>query len=127
MGVAPRALHAPPIVPRADVSEGAQGLPAHAASAEARVGRAREAPDTGSPKAGPDSIDGLSIPKRDVPDVTPFLMFVGERHGQAEEAVGFYVSAIRNSRIVSLERRGGARRGPRATSSAPDSRSTGAR
>ena len=39
-----------------------------------------------------------------MPEVTPFLMFVGDRHGQAEAAVKFYVSAIKNSKVVSLEK-----------------------
>ncbi|MHB8376269.1 MAG: VOC family protein [Dehalococcoidia bacterium] len=38
-----------------------------------------------------------------MPKVTPFLMF----RDRAEEAVKFYVSVIRNSQIVSMERPGG--------------------
>jgi predicted 3-demethylubiquinone-9 3-methyltransferase (glyoxalase superfamily) len=38
--------------------------------------------------------------------ITPFLMFVGKQHGKAEEAIHFYVSLFRNSKIVSIERYG---------------------
>ena len=36
----------------------------------------------------------------------PFLMFSGERYGRAEEAIGFYISALPDSRIVSVDRYG---------------------
>ncbi len=34
------------------------------------------------------------------------LMFVGEQHGKAEEAIGLYVSLFKNSRVVNVVRRG---------------------
>ncbi len=34
------------------------------------------------------------------------LMFVGEQHGKAEQAIGFYVSLFKNSRIVNVARYG---------------------
>ena len=37
---------------------------------------------------------------------TPFLMFVGQQHGRAEEAITFYVSLFKNSRVISLDRYG---------------------
>lgn len=39
---------------------------------------------------------------------TPFLMFVGEQFGKAEEAMNFYVSLFPNSAIVSVQRVEGA-------------------
>lgn len=36
--------------------------------------------------------------------IFPFLMFVGEQHGKAEEAINFYVSQFKNSSIVRIER-----------------------
>jgi predicted 3-demethylubiquinone-9 3-methyltransferase (glyoxalase superfamily) len=38
--------------------------------------------------------------------ITPFLMFVGEQHGKAEEAMNFYTSLFRNSGIESIARYG---------------------
>ncbi len=38
--------------------------------------------------------------------ITPFLMFVGERAGKAEEAVNFYISTFKNSEIVEMKRHG---------------------
>jgi len=38
--------------------------------------------------------------------IIPFLMFVGKQHGKAEEAIYFYVSLFRNSKVVSIERYG---------------------
>ena len=38
--------------------------------------------------------------------IKTFLMFSGERHGKAEEAINFYVARFRNSRIDSLRRHG---------------------
>ena len=38
--------------------------------------------------------------------ITPFLMFVGKQHGKAEEAIHFYISLFRNSKVVSIERYG---------------------
>jgi len=36
--------------------------------------------------------------------ITPCLMFAGERHKKAEEAINFYISVFRNSDILQLER-----------------------
>lgn len=36
--------------------------------------------------------------------ITPFLMFVGEQHGNAEEAMNFYTSLFKNSSISRVER-----------------------
>jgi predicted 3-demethylubiquinone-9 3-methyltransferase (glyoxalase superfamily) len=36
--------------------------------------------------------------------ITPFLMFSGEHHGQAEEAINLYISVFPDSRIVSIDR-----------------------
>ncbi len=36
--------------------------------------------------------------------LTTFLMFTGEQHGRAEEAMKFYVSLFRDSKIESVER-----------------------
>lgn len=36
--------------------------------------------------------------------LTTFLMFVGPQHGKAEEAMSFYVSLFKNSRIMNIER-----------------------
>lgn len=38
--------------------------------------------------------------------ITPFLMFVGERCGKAEEAINFYVSTFANSKVVEMKRHG---------------------
>lgn len=38
--------------------------------------------------------------------ITPFLMFVREQHGKAEEAVRFYTALFPNSRIENIERYG---------------------
>ena len=37
---------------------------------------------------------------------TPFLMFVGKQHGKAEEAMNFYVSLFKDSKVISIERYG---------------------
>ena len=44
-----------------------------------------------------------------------FMMFVGEQHGEAEEAVRFYTSLFSNSEITSLERYGSGESGPEGT------------
>ena len=36
--------------------------------------------------------------------IAPCLMFTGEQHKKAEEAINFYISVFRNSRIIQLER-----------------------
>jgi predicted 3-demethylubiquinone-9 3-methyltransferase (glyoxalase superfamily) len=38
--------------------------------------------------------------------ITPFLMFVGEQHGKAEEAMSFYISLFENSSVTRIERYG---------------------
>jgi predicted 3-demethylubiquinone-9 3-methyltransferase (glyoxalase superfamily) len=38
--------------------------------------------------------------------ITPFLMFVGEQHGKAEEAMSFYISLFKNSSVTRIERYG---------------------
>lgn len=38
--------------------------------------------------------------------INPFLMFIGEQNGKAEEAMNFYTSIFNNSSIVSIERYG---------------------
>lgn len=38
--------------------------------------------------------------------ITPFLMFVGEQQGKAEEAVDFYRSMFENSSVFNIERYG---------------------
>ena len=38
--------------------------------------------------------------------IKPLLMFSGERHGQAEEAIAFYVATFPNSSITSIEKYG---------------------
>jgi|HubBroStandDraft_1064217.scaffolds.fasta_scaffold246280_2 predicted 3-demethylubiquinone-9 3-methyltransferase (glyoxalase superfamily) len=39
-------------------------------------------------------------------DLVPFLMFCGDHHGQAEEAVTWYCSIFPDSRILQLDRYG---------------------
>jgi predicted 3-demethylubiquinone-9 3-methyltransferase (glyoxalase superfamily) len=36
--------------------------------------------------------------------ISPFLMFVGDNHGKAEEAVSFYTSLFESSKIIGMER-----------------------
>jgi predicted 3-demethylubiquinone-9 3-methyltransferase (glyoxalase superfamily) len=38
--------------------------------------------------------------------LTPFLMFCGEQHGRAEEAINSYCSVFENSKILSIDRYG---------------------
>jgi len=38
--------------------------------------------------------------------ITPFLMFVGEHYGKAEEAMNFYISLFKNSSVTRIERYG---------------------
>jgi predicted 3-demethylubiquinone-9 3-methyltransferase (glyoxalase superfamily) len=47
--------------------------------------------------------------------VTTFLMFSGERHGKAEEAINFYVAQFPDSRIDSINRYGPGEMGPEGT------------
>jgi predicted 3-demethylubiquinone-9 3-methyltransferase (glyoxalase superfamily) len=39
-------------------------------------------------------------------DTTPFLLFCGPHSGQAEEAITFYVSLLKNSQIIAIDRYG---------------------
>lgn len=47
--------------------------------------------------------------------ITTFLMFVGDKHGKAEEAVNFYVTLFPDSRIDSIERYGAGETDPEGT------------
>jgi predicted 3-demethylubiquinone-9 3-methyltransferase (glyoxalase superfamily) len=38
--------------------------------------------------------------------ITPFLMFVGQQYGKAEEAMSFYISLFKNSSVTRIERYG---------------------
>ena len=48
-------------------------------------------------------------------ETTPFLMFCGPHGGKAEEAITFYVSLFKDSRILSLDRYGADQTGPEGT------------
>ena len=50
-----------------------------------------------------------------VQKINPFLMFVGEQHGKAEEAINFYISIFDNSSIISIERYGSGEEEPEGT------------
>ncbi len=39
-------------------------------------------------------------------NLVPFLMFCGEQHGKAEEAISFYCSVFDDARLVSIDRYG---------------------
>ena len=39
-------------------------------------------------------------------ETTPFLLFCGPHSGQAEEAITFYVSLLKNSQIIAIDRYG---------------------
>jgi predicted 3-demethylubiquinone-9 3-methyltransferase (glyoxalase superfamily) len=47
--------------------------------------------------------------------ITTFLMFVGKQHGKAEEAMNFYVSLFRNSKVISIQRYGAGEEEPEGT------------
>jgi predicted 3-demethylubiquinone-9 3-methyltransferase (glyoxalase superfamily) len=47
--------------------------------------------------------------------IRPFLMFSGERHGQAEAAINFYTSTFPASRIISIEKYGPKQAEPEGT------------
>ena len=47
--------------------------------------------------------------------ITPFLMFVGEQHGKAEEAFNLYISLFENSSVLNVERHGAGDDGPEGT------------
>ncbi|TME11601.1 MAG: VOC family protein [Chloroflexi bacterium] len=46
---------------------------------------------------------------------TTCLMFVGEQHGKAEEAINLYVSLFKNSKIIKIERYGAGESEPEGT------------
>ncbi len=48
-------------------------------------------------------------------DLVPFLMFCGEQHGKAEEAVNWYCTIFENSRIVAIDRYGPGESDPEGT------------
>jgi predicted 3-demethylubiquinone-9 3-methyltransferase (glyoxalase superfamily) len=47
--------------------------------------------------------------------ITTFLMFSGDKHGRAEEAVNFYVAQFANSRVDSIQRYGPGAKEPEGT------------
>ncbi len=47
--------------------------------------------------------------------ITPFLMFVGKQHGQAEAAMKFYTSLFKNSSIIQIDRYGKGEEEPEGT------------
>jgi len=47
--------------------------------------------------------------------ITTFLMFSGDQHGKAEEAITFYVAQFQNSRIDSIKRYGPGENEPEGT------------
>ncbi len=47
--------------------------------------------------------------------IVPYLLFVGEQHGKAEQAVNFYTSLFKNSSISQLERFGAGEGEPEGT------------
>lgn len=50
-----------------------------------------------------------------MPETTPFLMFCGPHGGQAEEAITFYVSLLKNSQIIAIDRYGANEQEPEGT------------
>src|SRR5512140_261737 len=48
-------------------------------------------------------------------ETTPFLMFCGPHSGQAEEAITFYVSLIKNSMVTAIDRYGANEQEPEGT------------
>jgi predicted 3-demethylubiquinone-9 3-methyltransferase (glyoxalase superfamily) len=56
----------------------------------------------------------LNLGERDE-KIAPFLMFIGENHGKAEEAVNFYCSLFDDAHIISLERYGAGEPEPKGT------------
>jgi predicted 3-demethylubiquinone-9 3-methyltransferase (glyoxalase superfamily) len=47
--------------------------------------------------------------------IAPFFMFVGKQHGKANEAMDFYVSLFKSSKIDRVERYGAGEQGPAGT------------
>lgn len=47
--------------------------------------------------------------------ITPFLLFTGEQHGRAEEAVMHYTTLFEDARIVTIEHYGSDEDGPQGT------------
>jgi predicted 3-demethylubiquinone-9 3-methyltransferase (glyoxalase superfamily) len=47
--------------------------------------------------------------------ITTFLMFCADQHGKAEQAMGFYTSLFKESRIVRIDRYGAGEQGPEGT------------
>ncbi len=48
-------------------------------------------------------------------ETTPFLMFCGPHGGQAEEAITFYVSLLKNSQTIAIDRYGANEQEPEGT------------
>lgn len=48
-------------------------------------------------------------------DLVPFLMFCGEQHGKAEEAITWYCTIFESSRIVAIDRYGPGESEPEGT------------
>jgi predicted 3-demethylubiquinone-9 3-methyltransferase (glyoxalase superfamily) len=48
-------------------------------------------------------------------DLVPFLMFCGEQHGKAEEAINWYCTIFERSRIVAIDRYGPGESDPEGT------------
>jgi len=47
--------------------------------------------------------------------ITPFLVFVGEQYGKAEEAMNFYISLFKNSSMNNIVRYGAGEEDPEGT------------
>ncbi len=56
----------------------------------------------------------LNLARRET-KIDPFLLFVGKQHGKAEEAMGFYASVFKDSRIEEVERFGAGQGEPEGT------------
>lgn len=48
-------------------------------------------------------------------DLVPFLMFCGEQHGKAEEAITWYCTIFESSRVVAIDRYGPGESEPEGT------------
>jgi predicted 3-demethylubiquinone-9 3-methyltransferase (glyoxalase superfamily) len=62
-----------------------------------------------------DAISEENQRSRYMQKTTTFFMFVGKQHGKAEEAMRFYVSLFKDSKIVNMERYGTGEIGPEGT------------